>query len=559
MINVLIFLLVVAVAACICLALIWRKSRSAMRQIEVDADDHRAAAEVRQQELQAEIGRRQKQIERLAKWEKVDNAVEKARQLLGSAEAKLAAAESDARATTAKAQREAEQMLEEARAEASKATSEGRAKAKRLTEESRSVLTSATEKAAQIITDANQKAKEIAGEAYDALRNADLYERTVKAMKNIIKGYGDEYLKPAASLLDELAEDFGHKDAGRNLKLARDHTKTMINSGQASRCDYVESSRREGAERFVLDAFNGKVDSILSRVHHDNYGTLEQEIRDAFTIVNVGGKAFRAARITDQYLAARLGELKWAITTQELKKQEQEEQRRFREWIREEQKAQREYEKAIREAAKEEKMLRKAMEKAQSQIAAATEEERVQYEAQLAELNVKLQEAEQRNERAISMAQQTRRGHVYIISNVGSFGEHVYKIGLTRRLEPLDRIKELGDASVPFSFDVHAVILSDDAPALETQLHKHFVSSQMNKVNHRKEFFRANLADIRREIEAHDIEVKWTMRAEAREYRETLAIERAIESDPSSREAWINRQLTLDPVEHRELADVDGE
>ena len=279
MINVLIFLLVVAVAACICLALIWRKSRSAMRQIEVDADHHRAAAEVRQQELQAEIGRRQKQIERLAKWEKVDNAVEKARQLLGSAEAKLAAAESDARATAAKAQREAEQMLEEARSEASKATSEGRANAKRLTEESRSVLTSATEKAAQIITDANQKAKEIAGEAYDALRNADLYERTVKAMKNIIKGYGDEYLKPAASLLDELAEDFGHKDAGRNLKLARDHTKTMINSGQASRCDYVESSRREGAERFVLDAFNGKVDSILSRVRHDNYGTLEQEIR----------------------------------------------------------------------------------------------------------------------------------------------------------------------------------------------------------------------------------------------------------------------------------------
>src|ERR1041384_573093 len=127
----------------------------------------------------------------------------------------------------------------------------------------------------------------------------------------------------------------------------------MIKTGRAPGGTLGGWSGREGAERFVLDAFNGKVDSILSRVRHDNYGTLEQEIADAFTIVNFGGKAFREARITDEYLAARLAELKWATIAQELKRQEQEEQREFREWIREEHKAQREYEKAIREAAKE--------------------------------------------------------------------------------------------------------------------------------------------------------------------------------------------------------------
>ena len=122
------------------------------------------------------------------------------------------------------------------------------------------------------------------------------------------------------------------------------------------------------------------------------------------------------------------------------------------------------------------------------------------------------------------------------------------KIGLTRRLEPLDRIRELGDSSVPFSFDVHAIIMSDNAPALESQLQKHFRLMQVNKVNWRKEFFRASLKDVREELEKLGVEAKWTMMAEAREYRETLAIEKAIESDPAAREAWLTRQLDFDAV-----------
>jgi hypothetical protein len=144
------------------------------------------------------------------------------------------------------------------------------------------------------------------------------------------------------------------------------------------------------------------------------------------------------------------------------------------------------------------------------------------------------------------MAQQTKQGHVYIISNIGSFGENVYKIGMTRRLEPLDRVRELGDASVPFPFDVHALIFSEDAPALESNLHKHFLLNQVNKVNYRKEFFRANLSDIRQELETLEISVSWTMLAKATEYRETLAIEKMIESDETAREAWLNRQFSYD-------------
>ncbi|MBM4035250.1 MAG: GIY-YIG nuclease family protein [Planctomycetes bacterium] len=203
----------------------------------------------------------------------------------------------------------------------------------------------------------------------------------------------------------------------------------------------------------------------------------------------------------------------------------------------------------MRDAAKEQEVLRKAMEVAEQRVQQATAEQKEKYERELQELAEKLREAEERNQRAISMAQQTKRGHVYIISNVGSLGEHVYKIGLTRRLEPLDRVRELGDSSVPFEFDVHAMIFSEDAPALETQLHKHFVDLQVNKVNYRKEFFRVDLKHIREEVEKLGIDAKWTMAADAAEYHESLAIERAISEDPAKREAWINRQLELEPVD----------
>ncbi len=401
---------------------------------------------------------------------------------------------------------------------------------------------------ASILEKSEKKAKEIAGSAYDALKNMALHERTAKAMKNVIEGYGDQYLMPSYSLLDELAVEFGHTNAGRELRTARELTKAMIRNNTAATCDYVETNRRETAVNFVIDAFNGKVDTILSRVKSDNAGTLMQEVNDAFTLVNYNGKAFRDARITEAYLQARLNELRWASVVHQLRLEEREEQRRIKEQLREEEKARRDYERAIKEAAKQEDMLRKAMEKAKQQMEKATDEQRVKYEMQLQELSERLKEAEERNKRALSMAQQTKRGHVYIISNVGSFGENIYKIGLTRRLDPIDRIRELGDSSVPFEFDVHALIFSEDAPSLESQLHKHFLFMQMNKVNHRKEFFRADITHIRQEVEDLGLEAEWTMTAKAREYYETLAIEKAFAKDPSLKEAWIKRQLELEDV-----------
>lgn len=404
---------------------------------------------------------------------------------------------------------------------------ENRQKLSEAKDKAESIKNDAREEAIKVISFAETQAKEIAGDAYEAKAKADSYEKAIRAMRNTIDGYKDDYIIPNQSVLDDLAEEFSYKEAGEELKMARKRVKGMVKEGHAGACDYVEAHRKTYAIHFAVDAFNGKVDSALSKTKHDNFGKIQQEIIDAFALVNHNGAPFRNARINQEYLDARLTELKWAVAAFELRKIEKEEQAEIKAQIREEERAIREMEKARKDAEKEEKMLQKALEKARAELGQASEEQKAEFEAQLAELEGKLQEAEEKGQRALSMAQQTRRGHVYVISNVGSFGEEVFKIGMTRRLEPMDRVKELGDASVPFSFDVHAMIYSDDAPTLEKELHRKFNLQSVNKINPRKEFFRTTIAEVKQAVEQQGLdEVHWTLKAEAAEFRESLAIEK---------------------------------
>ena len=191
--------------------------------------------------------------------------------------------------------------------------------------------------------------------------------------------------------------------------------------------------------------------------------------------------------------------------------------------------------KKLRQAAKEEELKKKAKEESDRAIAAAKDayerasaEEKIKLQKtitdmQLANENLR-QDLAAATEKALTIAQQTKKGHVYVISNVGAFGENIYKIGQTRR-EPQIRVDELGDASVPFSFDIHALIESNNAPALEHKLQRRFLHTQVNKINSRKEFFRVTLKEIREEIdrlkEGEEFTVThWSDLAEATQYRE---------------------------------------
>ena len=194
-----------------------------------------------------------------------------------------------------------------------------------------------------------------------------------------------------------------------------------------------------------------------------------------------------------------------------------EEQARIKAQVREEERLAREIEKQIQDAEREKAAIQAALEK-------ALKEARDEHSAEVEYLKGKLKEAEEKAERAKSQAQMTKAGHVYVLSNIGSFGEGVFKIGMTRRLEPMDRVKELGDASVPFPFDVHMMISCDDAPTLENALHREFHKQRVNKVNFRKEYYRADFESIRRIVEANRGEVHYVAEPAALEYRESVSM-----------------------------------
>lgn len=178
----------------------------------------------------------------------------------------------------------------------------------------------------------------------------------------------------------------------------------------------------------------------------------------------------------------------------------------------------------------EEKRYQKALEKAKKDLGLVSGERLDELNSQIAQLEQNLKDAHEAKERAISRAQETKSGHVYIISNLGSFGENVYKIGMTRRLEPMDRVKELGDASVPFTFDLHAMIFSENAPELENLLHKEFDDRRINKVNYRKEYFKVTLDEIEQVIkDKYEKEVDFIKVSEAQQFRETQSIIKQIQ------------------------------
>ena len=277
-------------------------------------------------------------------------------------------------------------------------------------------------------------------------------------------------------------------------------------------------------KKLMLFAFNGECDSLIAKVKWNNATKTKERIIKAFENVNKLG-ATQNVDITKNFLSLKLLELALTYEYEQKKYEEKEEQRRIREQMRDEEKAQREMERAQKEAEDEERRFQKALDKAKQELGSTTQANMDILKEQINSLEQKLQESHDKKERAIALAQLTKVGHIYIISNLGSFGEDVYKIGMTRRLDPIDRVKELGDASVPFHFDIHAVIYSENAPQLEYELHQEFRDRRINRINNKKEFFKVTLDEIETFINKHtNAEIEFTKLAEAREYRETLTL-----------------------------------
>jgi len=286
--------------------------------------------------------------------------------------------------------------------------------------------------------------------------------------------------------------------------------------------------------KLMLRAFNGECDEAVAKVKYDNVNNLENRINQSFEAINKLGES-KHLWLTREYLKVKLEELYLVHERAEKIQAEREEQRHIREQMREEEKAMREIEKAKEEAEREENTKAKALGKARQELAQAEGKQVDRLQSLVERLETELKEALDRKAKAIARAQLTRSGYVYVLSNIGSFGKNVYEIGMTRRLEPLERVDELSGAAVPFHFDVHAMIFSEDAPALENLLHRHFESRRVNLVNLRREFFHITLDEIREAVKKHFGLVTFVLVPEAEEFRKTWRFGR---STPRQAQLW---------------------
>jgi hypothetical protein len=312
----------------------------------------------------------------------------------------------------------------------------------------------------------------------------------------------------------------------------------MIKAKRAAICSrdlaivQASAAARGQVDKFVtlmLRAFNGDCDSAIASVRASNFSVIEGRINRAFTAINKLG-APQGCAITDEFKELKIDELRLTHEHALKVQMEREEQRELRERMREEAIVAREQEKADREAeeaAEQERLYQEALERARQEVIAATGEQQAELEAKMRELERQVAEAHVRTERAISEAQLTRVGHVYVISNIGAFGENIYKIGMTRRRQPEDRVYELSGAAVPFDFDIHALIRTEDAPALEAELHRRFTDRRVNIVNERKEFFHVTMDEIAEVVRERCGDIELTLVAEAAEFYQSESYRRA--------------------------------
>jgi hypothetical protein len=353
--------------------------------------------------------------------------------------------------------------------------------------------------------------------------------------------------------LDEIRED--QKRTARGLSAEVDAWESY--AVQFTKTEWKKL--RKDALKLALRSFNSESDYCVDNVKFSNLEKMEERIRRSFETCNKLLKAVEAWW-KDIVLERKLQELYLAHEYQMKRQEEKEAARQAREDQRESEKLEKEIREARAKIEKERQHFTSALQKLQLRLGAANDQqERDGLQTRIDELssqNSKLDE----EERLLDYREQNARaGYVYVISNIGAFGEGIYKIGMTRRLEPMDRVDELGDASVPFRFDVHALVFSNNAPNLEAKLHSHFAAGRLNKVNGRKEFFRADLKEIEAIIRAnYDAVVEVIHAAPAEQYRESVRLTRGCKKfcvngllAGNCRLAWSNDDRRNETLTHR--------
>ncbi len=388
------------------------------------------------------------------------------------------------------------------------------------------IIQRAKEEANEVINYANKEADAIAERKATLKDEATNIKIELDELKKRIDFVNQDLIASETSVY--FPDNISSEEYKDKLVILQLEYKEFIKSGKA--VDILNADGYDTKKRFndnvkqILRCFNSEAKMIISSVTATNIDKMRGQLTKSFQTINAIFASDYIA-LNKQVLEMQLKELNLIYSYQQKKAQEQEEQKAIREQMLEEEKVRREIEREKAKVEKEENQFKNEINKLMKYLAKATEIEKQLYVDKIKELEDKVKLLEKDKENILEREQNTRAGYVYIISNIGSFGEDIYKIGMTRRLEPMDRVKELGDASVPFEFDVHAMIFSEDAPALETILHNTFKENQVNLVNPRKEFYNVSLSEIEKVVkENYNATVTFTQVAEAAQYRESVRI-----------------------------------
>lgn len=362
----------------------------------------------------------------------------------------------------------------------------------------------------------------------------------VKEKRKQIVELDDEILYQSFGLYTPVYDLMNSSMYKERIKLCRDDQKEMVKNKTAAFCYTnwtVNNSVREGKKwinrniKQTLRCFNNECDYLISKVKYNNIDAIKKKINKSYDDLNELNDV-NNIQISERYFNLKIDELQLCYEYEQKKQEEKEYVRALKEEEREQAKLLKEIEEERKKIKKEQEHYNTYLKHINEQIEIENDPERLEFliekrdstKQNLIDLDVALKDIDYReaNQKA---------GYVYIASNIGAFGENIYKIGMTRRLNPQDRIDELGGASVPFKFDVHAMIFSDNAPALEAALHRAFDDRKVNMTNNRKEFFNVTLDEIKQVVlENYDKTVDFVDIPSAQQYRESLKIKEKLNS-----------------------------
>ena len=399
------------------------------------------------------------------------------------------------------------------------------------------IINNAEKEASTLTTEAKKHANEIVNNAEKEANILVEKSEKLKGEIKILQSKKEEEHRELKEITSETMYELSKIDIDENvtseeyknkLHLMQLDEKNIVTNCEAVDIIRTGDSKEQKADiKQILRRFNSECATIIASVTVKNIDSSRNKIMRTFDTIN---KIFitDGIAISQKLLENKLTQLTAKYQYEYQKEQEKLQQKAIREQMIEEEKARREIEREKEKLSKEENQFKNEIDKLMKYMQKSQDIEKQLYISQIEELQKKLSAVQKDKEDVLHREQNTRAGFVYVISNIGSFGENIYKIGMTRRLEPMDRINELSSASVPFEFDVHAMIFSDDAPGLETILHNTFEDRRVNLVNTRKEFFNVSLDEIEAVVKAnYNATVTFTKTAEAYQYRESLRIREA--------------------------------